>query len=94
MNTDRLTVQMVVAFIGLLSLIIAGGLIFLSYQGREIPEQLSTMGGATIGVLGSLLARTSTNERRSSSEDVLPVEVKNSTDSPIPVAQTESDQQD
>ena len=94
MNTDRLTVQMVVAFIGLLSLIIVGGLIFLAYEGREIPEQLSTMGGATIGVLGSLLARTSTSERRSNSEDALLVEVKNSTDFPISVAQTEPDQQD
>lgn len=87
MNTDRVTVQMVVGFIGLLSLLIVSGLIFLACEGRAIPDQLSTMGGATIGALGSLLARTFTSERRTSNEDALPVVVKNPADHPVPVAQ-------
>jgi hypothetical protein len=65
MNTDRLTVQLVVSFIGLASLLIIGGIIGLAYIGREVPEPLSTLGGAAIGALGTLLARTSTAERRS-----------------------------
>lgn len=87
MNTDRTTVQMVVAFIGLSSLVIVSGLIFLAYEGRAIPEQLSTMGGATIGALGSLLARTFTSERGTNDEVALPVEVKNAADHPLPVVQ-------
>ena len=87
MNTDRTTVQMVVAFIGLSSLLIIGGLIALAFQGRPIPDQLSTLGGATIGALGSLLARTFTSERRpNASADPVAVEVKNSPRQPVPVA--------
>ena len=90
MNTDRTTVQMVVAFIGLSSVLIVSGLIFLAYEGRQIPEQLSTMGGATIGALGSLLARTFTSEGRSGDSAALPVEIKNSPESPVPVAQADT----
>ncbi len=87
MNTDRTTVQMVVAFIGLSSLLIIGGLIVLAFQGRAIPDQLSTLGGATIGALGSLLARTFTSERRPESPfEPVAVEVKNSPQQPVPVA--------
>lgn len=62
MSTDRLTVQMVVAFIGLFGLLTIGGLILLAYEGRAIPDPLSALGGAAVGALGSLLARTSTVE--------------------------------
>ncbi len=65
MSTDRLTVQMVVAFIGLFGLLTIGGLIALAYAGRSIPDPLSALGGAAVGALGSLLARTSTVERSS-----------------------------
>lgn len=63
MSTDRLTVQMVVAFIGLFGLITISGVILLAYEGRSIPDPLSALGGAAVGALGSLLARTSTVER-------------------------------
>lgn len=63
MSTDRLTVQMVVAFIGLFGLLTIGGLIALAYVGRSIPDPLSALGGAAVGALGSLLARTSTVDR-------------------------------
>lgn len=66
MRTDRLTVQLVVFFIGLCGLIIIIGLILLAYMGRDIPEPLSTLGGAAIGALGTLLARTSTDDRSDS----------------------------
>ena len=87
MNTDRITVQMVIFFIGLSSLLIIGGLIALAFAGRPIPEQLATLGGATLGALGSLLARTFTSERRSTGDSTaLPVEVKNPADHPVPVS--------
>ncbi len=63
MSTDRLTVQMVVAFIGLFGLITISGVILLAYEGRSIPDPLSALGGAAVGALGSLLARTSTVDR-------------------------------
>lgn len=66
MRTDRLTVQLVVFFIGLCGLIIIIGLILLAYTGRDIPEPLSTLGGAAIGALGTLLARTSTDDHSDS----------------------------
>lgn len=95
MNTDRITVQMVVGFIGLSSLLIVSGVIFLAYEGRPIPEQLSTMGGATIGALGSLLARTFTSEGRAeTSVEPVSVEVKNSPDQPVPVAESDQNKGD
>lgn len=62
MSTDRLTVQMVVGFIGLFGLFTIGGVILLAYEGRSIPDPLSALGGAAVGALGSLLARTATVE--------------------------------
>ena len=95
MGTDRLTVQMVVAFIGSAGLIIIAGLIVLAYMGRDIPEPLSTLGGTAIGALGTLLARTSTQERRQErqeplSQEPLAVEVRNPSFQPIPVEPAES----
>ena len=91
MNTDRMTVQMVVGFIGLSSLLIIGGLIALAFNGRPLPDQLATLGGATIGALGSLLARTFTSEQHPAQPpdplpNPLPVEIKNSPEKPVPVA--------
>lgn len=63
MKTDRLTVQMVVAFIGATCLMTIGGLIGLSFVGRPIPDPLTALGGAAIGALSSLLARTATEGR-------------------------------
>lgn len=63
MKTDRLTVQMVVAFIGAACLMTIGGLIGLSFVGRAIPDPLTALGGAAIGALSSLLARTATEGR-------------------------------
>ncbi len=63
MKTDRLTVQMVVAFIGTACLLTIGGLIGLSFVGRPIPDPLTALGGAAIGALSSLLARTATESR-------------------------------
>jgi hypothetical protein len=89
MKTDRFTVQMVVLFIGLSGLITIMGLIVLAYLGREVPEPLSTLGGAAIGALGTLLAHTSTEERRAesrtSASGAIPVEVTNPPGKPVPV---------
>lgn len=79
-STDRVTVQMVAGFLGLSGLLIISGLILLASLGRDIPEPLSTLGGAAIGALGSLLARTATEER-----GPVAVEVHNSPTHPIPV---------
>lgn len=82
-STDRVTVQMVAGFLGLSGLLIISGFILLASMGRNIPEPLSTLGGAAIGALGSLLARTATEERRL---EPVAVEVKNSSLQPVPVA--------
>lgn len=63
MKTDRLTVQLVVIFIGVTCLMTIGGLIGLSFVGRAIPDPLTALGGAAIGALSSLLARTATESR-------------------------------
>ncbi len=81
-STDRVTVQMVAGFLGLSGLLIISGLILLASMGRDIPEPLSTLGGAAIGALGSLLARTATDERR---PDPVAVEVHNPPSHPVPV---------
>lgn len=81
-STDRLTVQMVAAFLGLSGLLIISGLILLASLGRDIPEPLSTLGGAAIGALGSLLARTATEERRL---EPVTLEVQAPPSHPIPV---------
>ena len=84
-GTDRVTVQMVAGFLGLSGLLIISGLILLASMGRDIPDPLSTLGGAAIGALGSLLARTATEERRS---EPVSVEVKNTPSQPVPVEAT------
>lgn len=89
-STDRVTVQMVAGFLGLSGLLIISGLILLAAMGREVPEPLATLGGAAIGALGSLLARTATEERR---PEPVAVEVKNTPSQPIPV-DTESDEKE
>ena len=81
-STDRVTVQMVAGFLGLSGLLIISGLILLASMGRDIPDPLSTLGGAAIGALGSLLARTATEERR---PEPVSVEVKNTPSQPVPV---------
>lgn len=81
-RTDSVTVQMVAGFLGLSSLLIISGLILLASMGRIVPEPLATLGGAAIGALGSLLARTATEERR---VEPVAVEVKNSPSQPVPV---------
>jgi hypothetical protein len=79
MRTDRLTVQMVVGFIGVSGVLIICGLIGLAYLGRDIPEPLSTLGGAALGALGTLLARTSTDVITGEERTALPVNTAGST---------------
>lgn len=95
MKTDRLTVQLVVIFIGVTCLMTIGGLIGLSFVGRAIPDPLTALGGAAIGALSSLLARTATESRsegdspRSLVENAQVYPTNNHTEAPARVSQSE-----
>lgn len=55
--TDKLTVRLVIAFLGLgFILCLLGGFVLAS-QRVEVPEFLVGLGGTALGALGSLLAR-------------------------------------
>lgn len=97
MKTDRLTVQLVVIFIGVTCLMTIGGLIGLSFVGRAIPDPLTALGGAAIGALSSLLARTATEGRSEGDSTRSPVEnaqsypTNNRTEAPAPARVNQSE---
>lgn len=58
--TSKLTVNMIVAFLGLTAILTIVGGFVLSMADKSIPDALIALGSAGLGALGTLLARTST----------------------------------
>lgn len=80
MNNERTTVNMVVAFLGLVVLfgMAIGG--YLAIDTKAVPDFIIATTSGAIGALASLLAKTS------SSNEPQQVVVNNATSDPVPVA--------
>lgn len=75
---DQSTVRMVIGVLGALALLVVAGGIYLTSQDRSIPDALIAMGSGAAASVGTLLARTGTNEPQQ-------VEVVNVSAEPVPV---------
>lgn len=56
--TDRLTIRMVVAFLGVVSLVGLGLVGLLAYQTKAIPDALIALTSAALAAVAALLSRT------------------------------------
>lgn len=75
---DQSTVRLVIGVLGALALAVVIGGIYLVSNDKSIPDALIAMGSASAASVGTMLARTGTNEPQ-------PVEVVNVTADPVPV---------
>ena len=57
--TDRATVRLVVAFLGIVALATVVGGVFLAAVSKQVPEALVAIGSSALGAVAALLARTS-----------------------------------
>lgn len=57
--TDRLTVRLVVATLGLVALLTIAGGFWLAHDDKGIPDALIALGSSSVGAIAALLARTS-----------------------------------
>lgn len=82
MNNERTTVNMVVAFLGLVVLfgMAIGG--YLAIDSKAVPDFIIATTSGAIGALASLLAKTS------ASHEPQAVTVTNNVAEPVPVAET------
>lgn len=63
MNTqDKTTVHIVVIFLGLIALSLAGGMLWLNSNGQHIDPVLSTVAATALGALTALLVSTKTSQ--------------------------------
>ncbi len=76
--TDRITIRMIVLFMGLASLAVIAGGIFLANDERSLPDALIALGGVALGNLGTFLVSTR------GSGDAEPVTVVNTPDDAVP----------
>lgn len=58
MTNDRTTIHIVVLFIGLIAITLAGGMLFLNSQSMKIDPVLSATAAGALGALTALLAST------------------------------------
>ena len=82
MSTDRFTVNAVVVGLILLGLAVIVGAVVLTLNDKAVSDALWGLAGTAVGALGSLLARTTTND------DPTPVNVVNAAVDPVPVDTT------
>ena len=82
MQTDRFTVNAVVVGLIILGLSVVAGAVLLTLEDKVVSDALWGLAGTAVGALGSLLARTSTNDEST------PVHVVNQPDAPVPVDDT------
>lgn len=59
MNGELVNVRLVIIFLGIATLIIIGGGVFLAAQEKGIPDALIGLGGTALGALGAMLSKTS-----------------------------------
>ena len=84
MTTDRFTVNAVVVGLITLGLAVIVGAVVLTLNDKTVSDALWGLAGTAVGALGSLLARTTTND------DPTPVNVVNPPAQPVPTTTQES----
>lgn len=60
MNTDRPTVRIVVAVLGIIAVAVVLGGIWLAADDKALPDALIAIGSGAAGAVAALLARTGT----------------------------------
>jgi hypothetical protein len=70
-------VRLVILFLGVATLIIIGGGVWLAHDGKNIPDALIGLGGTSLGALGAMLSKTSSGPQD--------VQVVNQQKDPVPV---------
>lgn len=75
--TELRNISLVIIFLGLTTLSIVVGAIFLALEEKTIPDALIGLGGTSLGALGAMLSKTSTGPQ--------PVHVINPPADPVPV---------
>lgn len=79
MNSERTTINLVIAFLGLAILFGMGIGGYLAIFDKGVPDFIVATTSGAIGALGAMLAKTSSGS--------LPVVVNNAADDPVPVAE-------
>lgn len=75
--TEIRNISLVIIFLGMTTLIIVLGAVWLAADGKQIPDALIGLGGTSLGALGAMLSKTSTGPQ--------PVQVINAPADPVPV---------
>jgi len=75
---------LVVWFLGIIGIILAVGVVFLTWQGAQIDGGLFTMAGGAIGALGAILTNTN-NRQQGQREGDKPEPVEVTATEPLPV---------
>lgn len=60
--TDRLTIRLVVSFLGVVSLVGLGLVGLLAYQTKAIPDALIALTSAALAAVAALLSRTGSSD--------------------------------
>lgn len=82
MNTDRLTIRLIVSFMGIIAVGIVYGGIWLADHNSSLPDALIALGGVALGNLGTFLVSSRTGT------DAQDVTVVNEAADPVPVDPT------
>lgn len=59
MNNELGNVRLVIIFLGLITLIIVGGGVWLAHNEKGIPDAMISLGATSLGALGAMLSKTS-----------------------------------
>lgn len=77
--SDKLTLRMIVGFMGAVALAVVGGIIWLADHGKTLTDAGIALGGVALGNLGTFLVSTH------GSNEPAAVEVVNPPAAPVPV---------
>ncbi len=77
--TDKGTVRIVVVFIGIITLVLISGAIFLVSVNKTVPDPIWTLAGGSLGAFSAMLVSTRT------ANGATPVNVVNPPANPVPV---------
>lgn len=80
--TELRNISLVIIFLGLTTLTIVGGGVYLAAAEKTIPDALIGLGGTSLGALGAMLSKTSTGPQ--------PVQVVSPLAAPVPVDEVPS----
>lgn len=80
-NGELRNISLVILFIGIITTVIVGGVVWLAHNERAIPDALIALGAGGMGSLGTLLSKTSSSLEQ--------VQVVNPPSAPVPVEPTD-----